>query len=98
MSGAQAKTFELSPRRRRILYRAWHRGMREMDLILGWFADAHIAGLSESELDDFELLMEAPDRDVFCWVSGERSAPSLYDKPVLHKIQAFHRHGGPIHA
>ncbi|HET6379080.1 MAG TPA: succinate dehydrogenase assembly factor 2 [Methylocella sp.] len=98
MSGAQAKTNELSARRRRILYRAWHRGMREMDLILGRFADAHITGLSESELDDLELLMEAPDKDVFGWVSGERSAPSLYDKPVLQKIRAFHSHGGPIHA
>jgi len=68
-----------------------------MDLILGRFADAQIGNLSESELDDYESLLEAQDRDVLSWLTGEAEIPSLYDTPVLRKIRAFHSHTGPIH-
>lgn len=90
MSGVQAKVPALGVRQRRILYRSWHRGMREMDLILGRFADAQIASLAESELDDYERLLEAPDADVLGWVTGAEETPSLYDTPVFWKIRAFH--------
>jgi antitoxin CptB len=93
----QAKVSALSARQRRILYRSWHRGTREMDLILGRFADAEIASLCESELDDYEHLLEAQDRDVFSWLTGEAETPSSYDTTVLRKIRAFHSHNGPIH-
>ena len=97
MARLQASGLSLEARQRRILFRSWHRGIREMDLILGRFADAEIAGLCESELDDYELLLEAPDRDVFSWLTFEAEIPSLYDTPVLRKIRAFHNHAGPIH-
>ena len=97
MPSLQASGLSLDARQRRILFRSWHRGMREMDLILGRFADAGIAGLCESELDDYELLLEAPDRDVFSWLTFEAKTPALYDTPVLRKIRAFHSHAGPIH-
>ena len=77
MPSQQTSDVSLDTRRRRILFRSWHRGTREMDLILGRFADAEIAGLCESELDDYERLLEAPDRDVFSWVTGEAETPSL---------------------
>ncbi len=97
MARPQASGLSLEARQRRILFRSWHRGIREMDLILGRFADAEIAGLCESELDDYERLLEAPDRDVFSWLTFEAEIPSLYDTPVLRKIRAFHNHAGPIH-
>ncbi|MGI8568525.1 MAG: succinate dehydrogenase assembly factor 2 [Methylocella sp.] len=97
MHGLQASTLSLDARRRRILFRSWHRGMREMDLVLGRFADAEIASLCKSELDDYERLLKAPDRDVFCWLTGEAETPSSYDTPVLRRIRAFHIHVGPIH-
>ncbi len=87
----------LDERRRRILFRAWHRGTREMDLCMGRFADAKIAELPDSDLDDLELLMEAPDRDVFSWLSGELETPGNYDTPVFRKVRAFHTHGSPLH-
>jgi antitoxin CptB len=93
----QASDLSLDARQRRILFRSWHRGMREMDLVLGRFVDAEIARLSESELDDYERLLEAQDRDVFSWLTSEAEIPSLYDTPVLRKIRAFHSHTGPIH-
>ena len=97
MLSRQASDLGLDARQRRIRFRSWHRGMREMDLILGRFADAQIGNLSESELDDYESLLEAQDRDVLSWLTGEAEIPSLYDTPVLRKIRAFHSHTGPIH-
>jgi antitoxin CptB len=96
MPSLQAPYLSLDARQRRILFRSWHRGMREMDLVLGRFADAEIGSLCDSELDDYELLLEARDRDVFSWLTGEAEIPSLYDTPVLRKIRAFHSHAGPI--
>jgi antitoxin CptB len=93
----QASTLSLDARRRRMLFHSWHRGMREMDLVLGRFADAEIAGLGRRELDDYERLLDAEDRDVFGWLTFAAETPRLYDTPVLRKIRAFHRHAGPIH-
>ena len=56
MTGSRRTSADLDPRRRKILFRAWHRGIREMDLLMGQFADAEIGTLTESELDDFEAL------------------------------------------
>ncbi len=97
MPSLQASNLSLDARQRRILFRSWHRGMREMDLILGPFADAEIASLGSSELDDYERLLEAQDRDVFSWLTGEAATPRSYDTPVLRRIRAFHSHTGPIH-
>jgi antitoxin CptB len=71
--------------------------MREMDLVLGRFVDAEIAGLCGSELDDYERLLEAQDHDVFSWLTGEADTPSFYDTPVLRKIRAFYSLAGHVH-
>jgi antitoxin CptB len=96
MTGSPAAGTGLSARRRKILFRSWHRGMLEMDLIMGRFADATLAALSETELDDLEKLLEAEDREVLGWVIGEIATPSAYDTPVLRKIRAFHAHDKPV--
>ncbi|TVR09739.1 MAG: succinate dehydrogenase assembly factor 2 family protein [Salinarimonadaceae bacterium] len=96
MTGTVRTSADLDVRRRRILFRSWHRGMREMDLLMGQFADATISELTDSELDDFELLIEAPDRDIFSWMTGEAETPSNYDTPVFRRLKAFHQHAAPI--
>ncbi|MDP4593071.1 MAG: succinate dehydrogenase assembly factor 2 [Beijerinckiaceae bacterium] len=96
MSGTQISSAGLAPRRRRALYQAWHRGMREMDILLGKFADAHLAILGESELADFEHLLNAIDRDLLSWMTGEAPLPQDYNTPVMQKLMAFHTHDGPI--
>lgn len=97
MSGSTRTSADLDPRRRKILFRSWHRGMREMDLIMGRFADAEIASLSHEELDVFELLIEVPDRDLLSWITGEATVPENYDTALFRKLKAFHRHDKPIH-
>ena len=58
MSGTTISSEGLDPRRRRLKFRLWHRGIREMDLVYGRFADAEISNLSDSELDDLEKLLD----------------------------------------
>lgn len=96
MTGSQRSSADLDPRRRRILFRSWHRGLREMDLIMGQFADSRIGELSDVELDEFELLIEVPDRDLLMWITGERDVPENYDLPVYRMLKDFHTHLGPI--
>jgi antitoxin CptB len=84
----------LDARRRRLLYRAWHRGVREMDLIVGRFADSCIEALDDAELDEFERLIEVPNRDLYTWVSGECEAPADYDSAVLRRLKDFHMRTG----
>ena len=97
MSGSTRSSADLDPRRRKILFRAWHRGMREMDLIMGRFADDAIAGFDDAELDAFERLIEVLDRDLLSWVTGEAPVPSNYDTELFRKLKAFHQHDKPIH-
>jgi antitoxin CptB len=82
----------LDVRRRRTLFRSWHRGMKETDLIMGPFADAMIDKLSDAELDEFERLMEAPDPDLYRWIARGEPPPAEYQGPVFQRIYAFH-HG-----
>ena len=92
-----AETTNLDTRRRRLRFRAWHRGTREMDLLMGRFADNELGSLPEAEIDQLELLMEAPDRDVFSWLTGELELPGNYDTTVFRRLRAFHAHESPIH-
>ena len=92
-----AETTNLDTRRRRLRFRAWHRGTREMDLLMGRFADSELGSLPEAEIDQLELLMEAPDRDVFSWLTGELELPGNYDTTVFRRLRAFHSHESPIH-
>jgi antitoxin CptB len=96
MTGTSRTSADLDPRRRKVLFRSWHRGMREMDLIMGQFADAQIDQLTDAELDVYEHLIEAPDRDILMWLTGEAPTPTNYDTPVFRRIKAFHTHLGPI--
>lgn len=97
MSGSTRSSADLDVRRRRILFRAWHRGTREMDLIMGRFADAEIVALDCSELRDFEQLIEVPDRDLYAWLSDAAAVPENHDTGVFRKLKGFHTHGGAVH-
>ena len=80
----------LDDRRKQLLYRAWHRGMREMDYVLGTFANSAIANLDETELEQFEMLMQVPDPDMYKWLSGTAEIPPNWDSALVRRIRAFH--------
>ena len=66
------------PRRvriKRLKMRAGHRGIKEMDLILGGWAARHLDTADEARLDLFEQVLEEDDHDLYQWVSGQRQAP-----------------------
>jgi antitoxin CptB len=90
MTGTARSSEGLDPRRRRALFRAWRRGTREMDLLLGRFADTHIADLSERDLDDFERLMDVPDGDLYAWMTGRRPVADNHATPLYFALLAFH--------
>jgi antitoxin CptB len=96
VTGLSRSTDGLDPRRKRILFRAWHRGTREMDLLMGQYAERAIDAMSNAELDLFEALIEVPDRDLFAWITGKEEAPANYDTPVFQALRAFHTHDKPI--
>lgn len=79
----------MDDRRKKLRFRAWRRGFRELDLILGPFADARLAGLDEAGLDAFERLLDAPDQEVYAWVTEAADAPQDHATPTLEQIRAF---------
>ncbi|WP_071673365.1 succinate dehydrogenase assembly factor 2 [Nioella nitratireducens] len=61
---------------KRLRMRAWHRGTKEMDLLLGGWADAHLDGADDAALDLFERVLNEEDQDLYQWVSGQQPAPA----------------------
>ncbi len=91
MTGITRSSEGLDPRRRRILFRSWHRGIREMDLIMGRFADACLADLGDAELDAYERLMDLPDQDVLGWITGELATTPEYETALMRRLRTFHQ-------
>lgn len=79
----------MDDRRKRLLFRCWHRGTREMDLILGRFADAEIATLSDHELATLECLIEVPDPDLYAALTGDKPLPPEHASALFDRIKAF---------
>ncbi len=83
-----SQSVPLDARRRRLMFRATHRGTHENDLMLGRFVRAHIAVLDAAELDALEAILELPDPDLADWLSGRCPIPAEFDVPMLHRIRA----------
>lgn len=81
----------LKERLGRITFRAWRRGFREADLVLGPFAEQVGPTLETAELDALEAMMEAEDRDLYAWITGTVPVPTEHDGPVMVKLQTFMR-------
>jgi antitoxin CptB len=94
MTGTTRSSEGLEPRRRKLLFRSWHRGMREMDLIMGRFADSAIDQFTDDDLTEFERLIEVPDRDLLAWITGETGVPANYDTALFRRLRNFHMADG----
>lgn len=76
-------------RLKRLKFRAHHRGFKEADLLMGAFADQHLAQLDPAQVDRFEALLEAPDQDVYDWITGRAAPPPDFDTDVLALLKSF---------
>ena len=88
MTGSTRSSSGLDDRRKRLLFRCWHRGTREMDLILGRFADVEIATLSDRELTQLEHLIEVPDPDLYAALIGDTPLDPEYATALFDRIKA----------
>jgi antitoxin CptB len=89
MTGLARTSAGLDERRRRLLFRSWRRGTREMDLIMGQFAESVIADLTDTEIAEFERLSDAADPDLYAWLTGAEPVPADYDLLVFHRLRDF---------
>lgn len=80
---------DIGMRRRRLRFRAWHRGTRELDLILGPFADANAAELVEPMLGRLEALLEQEDTELLRWLMGQEAPPAGADHELVDLLIAF---------
>ena len=90
MSGRTLSTEGLDERRRRLLFRCWHRGIKEMDLIMGRFADAHLKEFTDDDVRAFEALMLVPDQQMYAWVTGTEQVAPEFDTPMFRRLRDFH--------
>lgn len=75
-------------RLKRMRMRSWRRGTKEMDLVLGPFADAHLADLAEAELLTYDALLAENDQDLMAWILGQAPAPDPL-APLLSRVASF---------
>jgi antitoxin CptB len=88
MTGSTRSSEGLDDRRKRLLFRCWHRGTREMDLILGRFADAEIADLAEHDLALLEIIIDVPDPDLYAALTGSAPPAAEYAGALFERIKA----------
>ena len=89
MTGSRLSSDGLDARRKRLLFRCWHRGTKELDLIIGGFADAHLPTLSEAELDQLEQIIEAPEPELYAALTADGPPPQGVFGKVFEKMKAF---------
>ena len=78
-------------RRKRLLWRATHRGIKEMDLILGGFVTRNLESISDPELDQLERIMDIPDQEMLGWATKQQAVPPEHASPLLLKILGDHQ-------
>lgn len=79
----------ISIKRKRLIFRSWHRGTREIDLLLGTFADAHIPRFNEVQLAAYERFLKNSDPDIFNWITGQEPVPPAEDNDVVALMLKF---------
>ena len=76
-------------RLKKLKLRAWRRGFREADLILGPFADQHVSSFTEAELEWFERLLDQADQDVYGWILEREPTPPAFDGDLMNRLKTF---------
>ena len=79
----------LENKRKRLIFRSWHRGTREMDIIMGSFADRHIPGFSESQLSEYDDILSLNDPDLYNWYTQKEDVPANLNTEVMGLLLSF---------
>jgi len=80
---------DLAARRRKLKFRASHRGLRELDLFFEAFLAMHLDGLDEKGLDQLEAILDIPDQQVYAWILGQAGPPAEMRAGVLDLLLSF---------
>ena len=81
------KEIDLENRRRRLLFRAWHRGIKELDLIFGNFVEANVQDFSDEDCAWFESLFEEQDHEILTWVTKGENVPEKFQGDMMDRLQ-----------
>lgn len=76
-------------RLKRLRFRAWHRGTKEADLMIGGFYDCHAGRWSEEEMLWFEALLEEQDVDIMAWALGTAEPPARFEGAMMRRLRAL---------
>ncbi|MHA6288552.1 FAD assembly factor SdhE [Maricaulis sp. CAU 1757] len=85
-------TDALEIQRKKLKIRAWRRGFKEADLILGRFADNNLDAMGQADLDAYEHLLDQPDQDIYEWIIGRTPTPPEFETPVMARLREFRAH------
>jgi antitoxin CptB len=77
-------------RLKQLRFRAWRRGFREHDFLMGSFADRHLSALPDDQLDAFQGLLDEPDWDVYAWILGSAPVPDAHQSQVMDLLRSHH--------
>jgi len=89
--GADTDDNEREARKRMLSFRAWRRGFKEADIILGNYADERLPSMSDAELDVFEVLLELPDQDLYGWIIGREPVPEVNKSTIMSELNVFYK-------
>mgnify|MGYP003671250494 CR=1 FL=1 len=78
----------LEIRRKRLRYRSWHRGTKELDLLIGGFAMQALERYGEAQLDQFEAILDSDEHDIYAWLTGKNAVPDEFDNDVMRQLLA----------
>ena len=79
-------------RLKRLYYRSFYRGTHENDLLIGRFAKRYLPNMSDDELDQFEVILEQSDTDLYDWITGRNAIPADHDSEVMRQLCRYHGH------
>lgn len=80
---------DISLLRRKLIYRSWHRGCKETDILLGYFALEHLGKFSQDELIEYEKIVDLDDHELYCYITGKKTVPSNISSEMIKLISSF---------
>ena len=80
---------DLETRRKRLHYHSWHRGTKELDLVLGQFAERHLPAMNETEMTLYEAILDENEHDIYAWLAGREAVPAEHDNHIMRMILDF---------